>query len=149
LALGPEARLLAYGGDDGVVQTYDLRQGKPLGQCEIDAAVLSLDLTGKGLLAVGGADRLARVFDIGTGVSLFGCTKSETMPIASVVFYGDDHLFTAGSDNLKAWDLTEGLTLTDNIETSSRGILHMVVGENIQQIAFSSGTLSYHQCLLS
>lgn len=39
--------------------------------------------------------------------------------------------------------------MTDNIETSSKGILNMVVIERIQQIAFSSGTLSYHECYLS
>ena len=39
--------------------------------------------------------------------------------------------------------------LTDNIETSSKGILHMVVDEKIQQIAFSGGGLTYHQCFLS
>jgi hypothetical protein len=39
--------------------------------------------------------------------------------------------------------------MTDNIETSSKGILHMIVSDKIQQIAFSSGVLSYHECFLS
>ena len=71
------------------------------------------------------------------------------MPITSVVFYKEDNLFTAGTDNLKIWDLSNDFMLTDNIETSSKGILHMVVDEKIQQIAFSGGGLTYHQCFLS
>lgn len=39
--------------------------------------------------------------------------------------------------------------MSDNIETSSKGILHMVVDEKIQQIAYTSGMLSYHECFLS
>ena len=39
--------------------------------------------------------------------------------------------------------------LTDNIETNSKGILQMCVQDKIQQIAYSGGTLSYHECLLS
>lgn len=71
------------------------------------------------------------------------------MPISSVVFHEDKYLFTAGTDNLKAWDIENSFIMTDNIETTSKGILHMVVEDKIQQIAFSGGTLSYHQCNLS
>jgi hypothetical protein len=44
-----------------------------------------LDSTKK-YLAVGGMDRLARIYDL-NNFSLLGCTKNETMPITSVVFY--------------------------------------------------------------
>ena len=71
------------------------------------------------------------------------------MPINSVVFHKDDYLFTAGTDNLKVWDISNDFALTDNIETSSKGILNMVVEDKVQQIAFSGGTLSYHQCPLA
>ena len=72
------------------------------------------------------------------------------MPISSVVFHKSRHLFTAGTDNLKLWDLESDFMMTDNIETNSKGILHMVVStDKIQQIAFSGGGLSYHQCFLS
>lgn len=39
--------------------------------------------------------------------------------------------------------------MTDNIESGSKGILDMVLSDRIQQIAFSGGTLTYHQCFLS
>jgi hypothetical protein len=39
--------------------------------------------------------------------------------------------------------------LTDNIESGSKGLLDMAVSDRIQQVAFSGGTLSYHQCFLS
>lgn len=39
--------------------------------------------------------------------------------------------------------------MTDNIETSSKGILNMVISDKVEQIAYSGGGLSYHQCFLS
>jgi hypothetical protein len=71
------------------------------------------------------------------------------MPITCVSFYKNDYLFTGGTDNLKVWDVKNEFCLTDNIETSSKGILHMVVEDKVQQIAFSGGSLTYHQCFLS
>ena len=101
-------------------------------------------------LAVGNMNRMARVYEIFPHYTHVGCTKNETMPISSVVFHKKEYLFTAGTDNLKVWDISnDDFILTDNIETSSKGILHMVVEDKIQQIAFSGGTLSYHQCPLS
>lgn len=76
---------------------------------------------------MGSMDRLARVYEIYSPFSQIGNTKSETMPISSVVFHEDKYLFTAGTDNLKVWDIENNFILTDNIETSSKGILHMVV----------------------
>ena len=71
------------------------------------------------------------------------------MPIAACAFYKEDTLFTAGTDNLKAWHLDEEVYMSDNIETSSKGILHMVVKDKIQQLAYTSGTLSVFECFLS
>ena len=99
---------------------------KPLFQYEIGAPVLSLDCR-HDYLAVGSMDRLARVFELDAPFSQVGSTKNETMPISSVVFHKSDFLFTAGTDNLKVWDLSNDFQMTDNIETNSKGILHMVV----------------------
>ena len=46
---------------------------------------------------------------------LIGSTKNDSMPITSVVFYKEDVLFTAGTDILKAWDISDDVYLTDNI----------------------------------
>lgn len=101
-------------------------------------------------MAAGCMDRAARVYDLNAPFTQIAKTKSDTMPISSCVFYKSNHLFTAGTDNLKVWDLTsDDLLMTDNIETSSKGILQMAITEKIQQIAYSSGVLSYHECFLS
>ena len=100
-------------------------------------------------VAVGSMDRMARVFETVPPFGMLGSTKSETMPVTSVVFHKNDYLFTAGTDNLKVWDINNEFVLTDNIETSSKGILHMVVEDKVQQIAFSGGSLTYHQCHMS
>ena len=131
------------------MQTFDLKMMKPIFQYEVDAGVLSLDSNGLGQIAMGNSDRLARVYEAGSPFGLVGCTKNETMPVSSVVFHEEKYLLTGGTDNLKVWDVGSSFTLTDNIETTSKGILHMVVSDKIQQIAFSAGTLSYHQCPLS
>ena len=99
---------------------------KPIFQYEVDSPVLSLDTNSANNIAVGNMDRMARVYEGNPPFSLIGCTKNETMPISSVVFH-KNYLFTAGTDNLKVWDLENDFILTDNIETSSKGILHMVV----------------------
>lgn len=52
-------------------------------------------------------DRLARIYDLNAPFNQIGKTKSETMPVVSSVFYKDSHLFTAGTDNLKAWKIDE------------------------------------------
>lgn len=44
LTTGSDSRIIASGGDDGIVQTFDLRLMKPLFQYEIEAPVLSLDI---------------------------------------------------------------------------------------------------------
>ena len=107
--------------------------------------VLSIDVNPSGIMVAGCLDRSARVYDLNAPFNQIAKTKSDTMPISSCVFYKTHHLFTAGTDNLKVWDLTnDDIMMTDNIETSSKGILNMVAVDKIQQIAFSSGTLSYH-----
>lgn len=122
---------------------------KQIYEYKVDSPVLSLDINANNYLAMGNMDRIARVYQTYSPFSLVGCTKNETMPISSVVFHREDFLFTAGTDNLKVWDLANDFMLADNIETSSKGILHMVVEEKVQQIAFSGGSLTYHQCMLS
>jgi WD40 repeat protein len=149
LAIGKESRILATGGEDGVVQTFDLKMMKPIFQYELDSPVLSLDMNARNFLAVGCMDRVARVYEVSHPFRQVGSTKNETMPVSSVVFYQEEHLLTGGTDHLKVWDVGQDLMLTDNIETSSKGILHMVVEDKIQQIAFSGGSLTYHQCHLS
>lgn len=87
---------------------------KLINQFEIDSPVLSLDMNSNSI-AVGSMDRMARIYEINPGFSQLGSTKSQTMPVSSVVFHKDDYLFTAGTDNLKVWDISNDFVLTDNI----------------------------------
>ena len=131
------------------MQNWDMRMYKALFQYDVGSQVLSVDHQPMGIIAAGCSDRIARIYDSNAPFRLHGSTKNDSMPISSVNFYKDDILFTAGTDILKAWNISDDVYLTDNIETGSKGILHMVVEDKIQQIAFSSGCLSYHQCFLS
>ena len=53
--------MLATGGEDGIVQIFDLKMMKLINQYEIDSPVLSLDMNGD-RMAVGSMDRMARVY---------------------------------------------------------------------------------------
>lgn len=137
--------MLVTGGEDGMAFAWDIKMCRPIYQYEVGSPVLSIDINPSGIVAVGCLDRAARVYDLNAPFNLIGKTKSDTMPISACVFYKSSHLFTAGTDNLKVWDITQDdIIMTDNIETSSKGILNMVVADKMEQIAFSSGTLSYH-----
>lgn len=100
---------------------------KTLFQYEVGSPILSLDYQSSGYIAAGCLDRVARIYDINAPFKLLGQTKNDSMPISSVCFYKDDVLFTGGTDILKAWNISDDIYLTDNIETGSKGILHMVV----------------------
>jgi WD40 repeat protein len=129
---------------------WDIKMCRPIFQYEIGSPVISLDISPSNLMAAGCLDRAARIYDLNAPFNQVGKTKSDTMPISACAFYKTDYLFTAGTDNLKVWDTSqEEILMTDNIETSSKGILNMVIADKMQQIAFSSGTLSYHECYLS
>lgn len=84
---------------------WDIRMCRPIFQYEICSPVLSLDINSNGLLAVGCMDRSARVYDLNAPFNQIGKTKSDTMPVSACCFYRESHLFTAGTDNLKVWDL--------------------------------------------
>ena len=150
LCISPDSRMLVTGGEDGMAFAWDIRMCRPIYQYEICSPVLSIDVNASGLVAVGCLDRAARIYDLNAPFNQIGKTKSDTMPVTSCFFYRDNHLFTAGTDNLKVWDLdSHEIIMTDNIETSSKGILSMVVDDKVSQIAFSSGVLTYHECILS
>lgn len=118
-------------------------------QYDIGSSILSLDSNSSNTLIVGTQDRVARLFHINAPFSMIGQTKNETMPVSNCVFYKESYLFTAGTDNLKVWNIESDIIMTDNIETGSKGILHMIVDDKVQQIAYCGGSLSYHECLLT
>lgn len=142
--------MLVSGGEDGMAFAWDIKMCRPIFQYEVGSPVISLDINPSGLMAAGCVDRAARVYDLNAPFNQIAKTKSDTMPVSACVFYKSSFLFTAGTDNLKVWDLAaDDIIMTDNVETSSKGILTMIVADKIQQVAFSSGTLSYHECYLS
>lgn len=52
---------MSTGGEDGIVQSIDLKMMKMLYQFEIDSPVLSIDIRDD-RMAVGSMDRMARVY---------------------------------------------------------------------------------------
>lgn len=68
--------MLATGGEDGIVQTFDLKMMKPIFQYDIESPVLSLDMNNSDWLAIGNLDRMARVYQVHHPFSLLGSTKS-------------------------------------------------------------------------
>lgn len=67
-------------------------------------------------MAAGCLDRAARVFNLNAPFNQLAKTKSDTMPVTSCVFYKNNNLFTAGTDNLKVWDISsDDMIMTDNI----------------------------------
>lgn len=69
-----DGRLLVSGGEDSMINLFDMKMMKSLFQYELEAPVLSLDCKGN-YLAAGGMDRLARVYEIDSN-DLLGCTKN-------------------------------------------------------------------------
>lgn len=106
LCISPDSKILVSGGEDGMAFAWDIKMCRPIYQYEIGSPVLSLDINNSGIMAAGCLDRSARIFDLNAPFSLVSKTKSDTMPVSSCVFYKNNHLFTAGTDNLKAWDIT-------------------------------------------
>lgn len=115
LSTSCDSKIVVTGGEDGLVQTWDIRMYKTLYQYEVGSAALSLDCHPEGKIAVGCLDRVARIYEMNQPFRIIGSTKNDSMPITSVVFYKDDVLFTAGTDILKAWDINDDVYLTDNI----------------------------------
>lgn len=76
LCIGTESRILATGGEDGIVQTFDLKMMKPIYEYKVDSPVLSLDINANNYLAMGNMDRMARVYQAYSPFSLVGCTKN-------------------------------------------------------------------------
>jgi|688.fasta_scaffold300383_1 hypothetical protein len=99
-----------------MIYSWDIKMCRPIYQYETGSPVLSIDINPSGLMAAGCLDRSARIYDLNAPFTQIGKTKSDTMPTSSCVFYKTNHLFTAGTDNLKVWDITsDDILMTDNI----------------------------------
>jgi WD40 repeat protein len=116
LCISPDSRTLVTGGEDGMAFAWDIKMMRPIFQYEIGSQVLSIDVSTSGLMVAGCLDRAARIYDLNAPFNQIAKTKSDTMPISSCVFYKENYLFTAGTDNLKVWDLkNDDILMTDNI----------------------------------
>ena len=78
------SKVLLSGGDDCLLNAFDIRMMKPLFLNEVEAPVLCIDNSQK-MTAVGCMDRLARLYN--ENGKLVGSTRSETMPVTCVAFY--------------------------------------------------------------
>ena len=62
VCISQDSRIFLTGGEDGAAYCFDIRMFKPIFQYELGSAVLSMDTSHNGLVAIGCVDRAARIF---------------------------------------------------------------------------------------
>ncbi len=99
------SRYFFSGGEDGILNNFDIRIYRNVFQYDLNSPVLTIDCS-QDYLAIGCADRQGRVYEFPTPFNYIGTTKNEAMPVSNCVFYENNFLFTAGTDHMKLYDLS-------------------------------------------
>lgn len=119
VAYAPDGKLLATGGADWTVRTYDLAKTKPIERFvpashlgHVYATAISPD--GKSL-ASGSVDKTVRLWDVAGAVPKSRTTlKGEGVPVYCLAYSPDGKLLAAGGQTTKVrqWDAVSGATRT-------------------------------------
>ncbi|CAD8155271.1 unnamed protein product [Paramecium octaurelia] len=136
LAVSPNCKLLASGSNDGQVKIWDIAQAKIIAsftQHDSQITCLSFNPVDKAL-ASGGGDRCVRYWDLDR-LNQISSTRTDTTPIQSILFEQNGKaLYSAAYDSLKVWDVEHDCQLLDNVESSWRGVLDLIVVQEKDQL---------------
>ncbi len=113
--LSQDGRYTLTGDFSGVVQIRDARDGSRLPGLKMSCRVWSVRFSGDGArFAVGGTDRLLRLFDTATGTQQL-CLAGHLSTVAAVAFSRDGKWIVTGShDNTaRVWDAATGKPVSD------------------------------------
>ncbi|CAK75916.1 unnamed protein product (macronuclear) [Paramecium tetraurelia] len=136
LSVSPNCKLLASGSNDGQVKIWDITQAKLLAsftQHDNQITCLSFNPVDKAL-ASGGGDRCVRYWDLDRLTQL-SSTRTDTTPIQCILFEQNGKvLYSAANDSLKVWDVEHDCQLLDNVESSWRGVMDLIVVQERDQL---------------
>src|SRR5262249_19401159 len=106
----PDGRLLAAGGHDGIVKTWDTESWEEVHHFQAHGQHVhrvAFGLGGKRLATASG-DGTVKVWDVATGARLL-FTLEQGEDVGSVVFgAGQSWLASGGAESVKIWDATKG-----------------------------------------
>ncbi|CAD8057045.1 unnamed protein product [Paramecium primaurelia] len=136
LAVSPNCKLLSSGSNDGQVKIWDINQAKIIAsftQHDSQITCLSFNPVDKAM-ASGGGDRCVRYWDLDRLTQL-SSTRTDTTPIQCILFEQNGKvLYSAAYDSLKVWDVEHDCQLLDNVESSWRGVLDLIVVQERDQL---------------
>lgn len=118
LALSPDRKILATGGDDGLIALWDTARWQKIGELRGHAdAVKALEFSPDGSrLASGGNDRAVIVWDV-RGQTAWATLRGHSRGVTHVAWRPDgSQLVSAGADAIQVWglDMAQALRIVEN-----------------------------------
>ncbi|KAJ8901793.1 hypothetical protein NDN08_003999 [Rhodosorus marinus] len=152
LAVNPINQLMAFGGEDGVLEAWDprdLSRNKAAGTLKIGAEVTAMSFDSKhGLnLTVGTGSGQVLVYDIRSSKPYVTKEQGYGLPIRSVKMHRDgEHVISCDAKSIKAWSRTESSKNLFAVEPKA-DVNHLcLVGDSglVIAAAETSRVLSYY-----